>query len=369
MELRDGTVRLIDQRRLPAAEVYLELKDYRQVALAIRDLAVRGAPVIGVTAACGLALEARRLAQEAPPPPPREALERLGLAAEELGATRPTAVNLFWAIDRVLEAARRAAAGAPRGLPPAENIARAVEEQALALAREDVDINRRLGRYGQELIRDGDGVLTHCNAGSLATVDYGTAVGVIRAAHEGGKRVHVYVDETRPVLQGARLTAWEMVKAGIPATLITDNMAASLMRRGLIQVVVVGADRVARNGDFANKIGTYGVAVLAREHGIPFYAAVPTPTIDLSLASGQDIPIEERDPSEVTHLAGVRIAPEGIEVANPAFDVTPHRYVTGIITEKGVVHPPFDATLLRLFEGGIPIAPELSPGHDHQGKE
>ncbi len=357
----DSCVRMINQRLLPREEVWLELTDYRQVAGCICDLTVRGAPAIGVAAAFGLVLAAKELAERAGRGETElldlaTYLGRLETAAEELRRTRPTAVNLFWAIDRMMLAARAHApkAFAPnRGEPlngaPAEMVAFLAAE-AQKMADEDVDVNRRLGHYGQQLIRDGDSLLTHCNAGALATVDYGTALGVFRAAHNAGKRIHVYVDETRPVLQGARLTAWEMLKEGIPATLITDNMAGHFMRLGGVQAVFVGADRMCANGDFANKIGTYGVAVLAREHGIPFYPVVPTSTIDLSLGSGEAIPIEERKPDEVTHPGGVPLAPEGIKVANPAFDVTPHKYITGIVTEKGVIYPPFDVNLRRLFQ-------------------
>lgn len=347
----NSCVRMINQRLLPREEAWLELTDYRQVAACICDLTVRGAPAIGVAAAFGLVLAAKELAERAKAGDavllePDTYLARLEAAADELRRTRPTAVNLFWAIDRMMLAAR---AHASKAFAPAE-MAALLAAEAQKMADEDVDVNRRLGYYGQQLIRDGDSLLTHCNAGALATVDYGTALGVFRAAHEAGKRIHVYVDETRPVLQGARLTAWEMLKEGIPATLITDNMAGHFMRLGRVQAVFLGADRMCANGDFANKIGTYGVAVLAREHGIPFYPVVPTSTIDLSLPSGEAIPIEERKPEEITHPGGVPLAPEGIKVANPAFDVTPQKYITGIVTEKGVIYPPFDVNVRRLFQ-------------------
>lgn len=362
IELIDNSrLRMINQRRLPREEVWLELTDYRQVAKSICDLTIRGAPAIGVAAAFGLVLAAGELAERAGRGEnalldQATYLGHLEGAAEELRCTRPTAVNLFWALDRMMLAARTHAPKAfvpDRGEPPLGGPAEMVSNlaaEARKMADEDVEINKRLGDYGQQLVRDGDSLLTHCNAGALATVDYGTALGVFRAAQAAGKRIHVYVDETRPVLQGARLTAWEMLKEGIPATLITDNMAGHFMRLGKVQAVFVGADRMCANGDFANKIGTYGVAVLAREHGIPFYPVVPISTIDPSLPAGEAIPIEERNPEEVTHPGGVPLAPEGIRVANPAFDVTPHKYITGIVTEKGVIYPPFDVNLRRLFQ-------------------
>lgn len=340
VELTEKSVRLIDQKRLPTELKIIDCTDYLQVADAIRDLTVRGAPAIGVAAAGGVVLAA-----EANRNLPRDQfLKAVEEAADILRGTRPTAVNLFWAINRMMRTLE-----ANKALQPAE-IAAALRREANAMADEDVEVNRRMGAHGAELVADGYGILTHCNAGSLATVEYGTAVGVIRAAHEQGKKIHVFVDETRPVLQGARLTAWEMVVAGIPATLITDNMAAHFMRLGKIQIVFVGADRVAANGDAANKIGTYSVSILAREHGIPFYVVAPTSTIDPAIASGDEIVIEERRPEEVTHIGGRRIAPEGINVANPAFDVTPHRYITGIITEHGVAYPPYEVSLKRMLE-------------------
>jgi methylthioribose-1-phosphate isomerase len=335
-------VRLLDQRQLPREEVYLECRDYHQVGEAIRTLAVRGAPAIGVTAAGGLALAAQALKEM----PEADFWAGLEAAAAELSATRPTAVNLFWAISRVMKFAR-----SQEGRRPPE-IADAIFSLAAEMAREDVAINQRMAAHGEALVADGMGILTHCNTGMLATVDWGTALGVIRMAHEKGKRIHVYVDETRPVLQGARLTAWECVQCGIPATLITDNMAAHFMRLGRVQIIFVGADRIAANGDTANKIGTYGVAVLAKEHGIPFYVVAPSSTVDLSIPTGDSIVIEERKHEEVTHIGGVRVAPEGIDVANPAFDVTPARYITGIITEYGIARPPFDVSLKRLLQGG-----------------
>jgi methylthioribose-1-phosphate isomerase len=341
IELDNGTVRMIDQRRLPGELVILELTDYRDVARAIREMAIRGAPAIGAAAAFALALGARQsTAQD------REALlAELNVVAQTLRQTRPTAVNLFWAIERLMTRAQDSKLKTPT------EVVAALELEAQALADEDVAINRRMGEHGAEVISDGDNILTHCNTGSLATVDYGTALGVVRAAGEQGKHIHVWVDETRPRLQGARLTAWELMHDGIPMTLIADNAAGHLMRSGQVDVVLFGADRVAANGDVANKIGSYKLAVLARENGIPCYSVVPTSTIDLSLPEGDAIPIEERDPEEVTTIGRVRIAPQNVPVYNPAFDVTPHRYLTGIITENGIVYPPFKRNLRRVVGG------------------
>ncbi len=333
-----GTVRLIDQTRLPGEEVYIECRTIEEVAEAIRRMKVRGAPAIGVTAAMGLALGAQTIQAEAFKDFSR-ALE--GMAAL-LSRTRPTAVNLAWGLRRLLELAKKS-----RDLSVSE-IKAALVTEARKMREEDIQNNRAMGQHGQSLIPDPARILTHCNAGGLATAGYGTAVGVIRAAAEAGKRIMVWVDETRPLLQGARLTAWELVKTGIPATLIADNMAGSLMGRGQVDVVVVGADRIARNGDVANKIGTYSVALLARAHGIPFYVAAPISTLDLSLSDGSQIPIEERAPDEVTHHAGRRLAPEGVRVVNPAFDVTPASCVDAIITERGIARPPYDVSLPRL---------------------
>jgi methylthioribose-1-phosphate isomerase len=348
VEYDNGVVRLIDQRRLPTEEVLIDCRDYRAVAEAIKTLAVRGAPAIGVTAALGLAMGARAI--EAAD------FERFWAGLAEICAvmaeTRPTAVNLFWAIERM-----KACAQAHRQLSIAELKTR-LEREALDILAEDIANNRRMGSHGQSLIPDQARVLTHCNAGALATAGYGTALGVVRAAVEQGKRVQVIADETRPVLQGARLTAWELQKDGIPVTLIADNMAASLMRRGLIDLVIVGADRIAANGDVANKIGTYGVAVLAQAHGIPFYVAAPLSTIDASLSSGDEIPIEERRSDEMTHLGDRQIAPTGVTVLNPAFDVTPHTYVHAIITEVGVLRPPLAqsvAQALGVMAQPIPV--------------
>jgi methylthioribose-1-phosphate isomerase len=330
-------VRLIDQTRLPLEEAIVRCRDYRQVAHAIKSMQVRGAPAIGVTAAMGVALAAVEATDE------REWFDRhIEKACKELAATRPTAVNLFWAIRRMQDTK------AALNDRPAMQIRAGLIEEAKRMAEEDESRCRRLGQHGAPLFSDGDGVLTHCNAGALACVDYGTALGPLRAAHDLGKRLHVFVDETRPFLQGSRLTAWELTRAGIDSTLITDNMAAYVMGQGKVQKVIVGADRIAANGDVANKIGTYGVAILAHAHGIPFYVAAPTSTIDLSLPSGTHIPIEERDPEEVTHFRGIQVAPIGMKAAHPAFDVTPARYVTAIITEEGVVEPPFEVSLARV---------------------
>ena len=331
VEWHDGKVRLIDQQRLPQEFVVLEYTDYRGVAEAINTMKIRGAPAIGAAAAFGLALAVVHSASTSRP----QVLAEFGRAADVLAQTRPTAINLFWAIQRMSEIAN-----SPRW-KTAEQVINAVVQEAQRIADEDVEVNKRIGAHGAVLIQDGDHILTHCNAGALATVDYGTALGVVRAAHDQGKRIHVWVDETRPFLQGARLTAWELLQAGIPATLITDNMAGHFMSRGKVDIVLVGADRIAANGDVANKIGTYSLAVLAKENGIPFYSVAPTSTVDLSIANGADIPIEQRDPREVTHIQGMLITAEGVQAAHPAFDVTPHRYITGIVTETGIIYPPF----------------------------
>ena len=331
----DGKVKLIDQTRLPAEFVILEYSDYHDVVRAIKVMEVRGAPAIGVAAALGIALGAQAISTSKP----AEFMRRLEKIAQEFRVTRPTAVNLFWGIERILETARRHADR------PISDIKQAILDEAIAIQQEDIEINRRLGRFGAELIPDGSTVLTHCNAGALATAGYGTALGVIRAAVESGKRIKVIADETRPRLQGIKLTAWECVQAEIPVTVITDNMAAWAMKKGMVNCVVVGADRIAANGDVANKVGTYGVAVLARAHNIPFYVAAPMSTVDLSIPDGDHIPIEERSEVEVTHIGGTCIAPAGVSVFNPAFDVTPAEYVTAIITERGILRPPFDQSL------------------------
>jgi methylthioribose-1-phosphate isomerase len=342
IEWHDGVVRMIDQRLLPGKFVVNEYAGHHDVAAAIRAMVIRGAPAIGAAAGFGMALAA--LGSQATDRP--ALLRDLEAAAEVLRASRPTAVNLFWAVERML---RRAT---DESLDNPDDVRGALVEEAERIADEDVEINKRMGGHGATLLKDGDNILHHCNTGALATVDYGTALGVVRAAHEQGKRIHVFVDETRPRLQGARLTAWELEQLGVPYTLIADNAAGHFMRTGQVDIVLVGSDRTAANGDVANKIGTYKLAVVAKENGIPFYPVVPTSTVDLSLPTGDDIPIEERDPGEVTGLRwaddGRPIAPAGARVANPAFDVTPHRYVTGIVTENGIAYPPFELSLRRM---------------------
>lgn len=335
------TVRLLDQTRLPREETYLETADHREIAAAIREMRVRGAPLIGIAAAYGLALAGR--AVEAPDLP--AFLDRLRAAADELLATRPTAANLAWALRRTLAAAQGAA--------DPQQARAALQAEAKRIHQEEMEANRRIAALGEDLLPPGAAVLTHCNTGALATGGMGTALGIVRAAWEGGRLRHVYATETRPLLQGARLTAWELEREGIPYTLIVDSAAGSLLRRGLVQAVVVGADRIAANGDVANKIGTYPLAVLARENGVPFYVAAPTSTIDLSLPSGEEIPIEERPPEEVTAFGGQPTAPPAARAANPAFDVTPHRYVTAIITENGVARPPYGEALAALCRAEV----------------
>jgi len=335
---------LVDQTRLPGETVLITCRTAEDVAHAISSMQVRGAPAIGVAAAYGLALAAADA-------PTSSFVTTLQTAADMLRRTRPTAVNLQWALDRMLAHVRAVAEG-----NSADVARQAALELAHQLAEEDVVTNRRIGAFGLDLVPTGANILTHCNAGALATVDYGTALGVVRAAHEAGKGIHVYVDETRPFLQGARLTAWELQRLGVPLTLITDSMAGHFMSRGKVDLVVVGADRIAANGDVANKIGTYSLAVLARENGIPFYVAAPLSTIDLSIASGSDIPIEERSSREVTEIGGTPIAPQGVHAAHPAFDVTPARLVTAIITEQGVLRPPYVETLANAVRGARPVA-------------
>jgi methylthioribose-1-phosphate isomerase len=342
VEWHQNKVRMVDQRQLPHELTLVEFEDYRDVAQAIKDMYVRGAPAIGAAAAFGLALGARQSSAIT-----RETLlVELERTADDLRATRPTAVNLSWALDRLLKRARDPAD--PNAT--ADGIRQVLLKEAQTLADEDVAINRRMGAHGATLIENDDNILTHCNAGALATVDYGTVLGVVRAAWEQGKQIHVWVDETRPRLQGARLTTWELMRDGIPCTLIADNAAGHLMRTGQVDIVLFGADRVAANGDVANKIGSYKLAVLARENGIPCYSVSPTSTVDLSLPTGDDIPIEERSPREVTHCFGQPVAPEGVSVYNPAFDVTPHRYLTGIVTENGIVYPPLARNLRRAVQ-------------------
>ncbi|TYO99084.1 methylthioribose-1-phosphate isomerase [Geothermobacter ehrlichii] len=336
-----GVLQMIDQRRLPTEEVWLDYRDYREVAEAIRTMVVRGAPAIGCAAAFGAWFGARDIDTDST----AAFLEQFAAVCELLAASRPTAVNLFWALERMQSFAR---SHADR---PVLQIKIALEYEALAILEEDERINRAMGEHGQKLLPERCRILTHCNAGALATGGYGTALGVIRAAAAAGKQIEVFADETRPFLQGSRLTAWELQRDGIPTTLICDNMAGYLMSQGRVDCVIVGADRIAANGDTANKIGTYSLAVLAKEHGIPFYVAAPISTIDFSLTDGRQIPIEERDPREVTHIGEQRLAPEDIAVYNPAFDVTPARLITAIITENGVAEGDFVHTLPELAEG------------------
>ena len=343
LEWTETGVVMIDQRRLPTEELYPVFRTYEEVAWAIKEMVVRGAPAIGVAAAMGIALGARDTKTE----DAQEFELAFNRICEVLGATRPTAVNLFWAIERM----RKLYAELKSSGASLAGIRTRLIEEAQRMHAEDIAANQAMGRHGAELIADGATVLTHCNAGALATAGYGTALGVIRAAVEAGKRVAVFADETRPFLQGARLTAWELHKDNIPVTLITDNMAGHFMKAGRIDCIVVGADRIAANGDVANKIGTYSVAVLAKENDIPFYVAAPISTLDLSIPSGDHIPIEERSPLEVTHIKDVQLAPAGIQIANPAFDVTPNRYVAAIITERGVARAPYNESLQRLAAG------------------
>ena len=340
---KKNAVVLIDQNALPLVERQVVCSDYRQVIAAIRDLTVRGAPAIGVAAAMGAALGALAFSSE----PVEKFTKKFNALCDEIAAARPTARNLFWALERMKKHLDEVVRSGKR------NPARELVREAKRICAEDIAVNREMGRRGAALFSDGDHVLTHCNAGALATAGYGTALGVLRAAAAEGKKLHVYVDETRPVLQGARLTAWEMKKEKIPATLICDNMAGSLMRQGKINKVIVGADRIAANGDAANKIGTYALAVLARAHRIPFYIAAPVSTFDFSIKTGEDIPIEERQADEVTTFRGAQAAPKGMKVYNPAFDVTPARLISAMITERGVLTPPFPATIARLQKGKI----------------
>ena len=342
VEWKNNSIVMIDQRLLPNEEVYRTYTDYLDVAEAIREMVVRGAPAIGVAAAMGIALGASQI----------NAKGRKGFVKEfekickVMGSTRPTAVNLFWAIDRMKRVVK-----ANTGMSLDELQERLICE-AKEIHNEDIEINKKMGRHGSKLIKNKATVLTHCNAGALATAGYGTALGVIRAAIEDGKKIKVFADETRPFLQGSRLTAWELMKDGIDTTLITDSMAGYMMKKGLIDLVIVGADRIAANGDTANKIGTYSVAVLAKEHKIPFYVAAPISTIDLNIKHGDKIPIEERDIREVTHIKDTPIAPKNIKVKNPAFDVTPNRLITAIITEKGVARKSFEKSLKRMVKAG-----------------
>ena len=340
LEWTDSGVRFIDQTKLPTEETYVTCKTHEQVADVIRKMVVRGAPAIGVAAAMGIALGIKN-SKAATGVELKQEFERI---CDLIGKTRPTAVNLFWAIRRMRQ---KFEYFRMRTIP---QIKQELIEEAQRMHAEDIAANQAMGRHGATLMPTSGGVLTHCNAGALATCGYGTALGVIRAAVEQGKKLHVYADETRPFLQGSRLTAWELMKDGIPTTVISDNMAGAMMKQGKIGAIVVGADRIAANGDVANKIGTYTVAVLAKEHAIPFYVAAPFSTIDLETSNGSTIPIEQRNAREVTHIAGKAIAPEGVEVENPAFDVTPGKYVTAIITERGIARAPYNESLRKLAE-------------------
>jgi len=344
---REGeAVVMIDQRKLPAQEIYVRCKTAAEVARAIKTMVIRGAPAIGVAAAMGIALGVRKSKSTGT----QKLAAEFHKICEAMAATRPTAVNLFWAIERM----KRAFAESAQAGQSVDQIKDRLDAEAQAIHDEDVASCRAMGAYGAEVVPAEARILTHCNAGALATAGYGTALGVIRGAVEKGKRVAVFADETRPFLQGARLTAWELVRDGIDTTIITDNMSGALMRQGGVDLVVVGADRIAANGDTANKIGTYGVAVLAREHKIPFYVAAPLSTIDLDTPDGRHIPIEERSAREVTHVGSSQLAPAGARIWNPAFDVTPHELIEGIITERGIFRAPYTESLKRAFEAGVP---------------
>jgi methylthioribose-1-phosphate isomerase len=338
LEWTEQGVRFIDQTKLPTEETYITCKTHEQVADAIRTMVVRGAPAIGVAAAMGIALGMKNSKAETAGELKRE-LDRI---CDNMGKTRPTAVNLFWAIGRMQEKFQRLR------VRPVAQIKQELIEEAKRMHAEDIAANQAMGRHGATLMPSEGGVLTHCNAGALATAGYGTALGVIRAAVEQGKKIHVYADETRPFLQGSRLTAWELMKDGIPTTVISDNMAGAMMKQGKIGAIVVGADRIAANGDVANKIGTYTVAVLAKENGIPFYVAAPISTVDMACLDGSKIPIEQRNSREISHIAGKQMVPDGVSIENPAFDVTPAKYVAAIITERGIARAPYDQSLRNL---------------------
>ncbi len=339
IEWLGNALKILDQTKLPLQTLFREAKSFEEVAEAIERMEVRGAPVIGAAAAYGYALGALSFSG-----PRAEFTTYMEEVQNRLAATRPTAVNLFWALRRMEDRLREV-----RDEQDLDDIRQALISEADSIAEDDRRMNRLIGEHGNSLIPENADILTHCNAGALATVEYGTALGIMRSAHAAGKKIHVYADETRPFLQGARLTTWELMQDKIPVTLIADNMAGSLMQQGKIDLVVVGADRIAANGDTANKIGTYSLAVLAQAHSIPFYVAAPTSTIDLKVPSGQDIPIEERSPQEMREVFGVPIAPPDVQVYNPAFDVTPAKYITGIITEKGIVSSPYSVNLLKLM--------------------
>jgi methylthioribose-1-phosphate isomerase len=341
LEWTDSGVRFLDQTKLPTEETYVNCTTYQEVADVIRNMVVRGAPAIGVAAAMGIALGVQKSKAESVGELKRE----FEVICDVIGQTRPTAVNLFWAIRRMRQKFEDLQS---LSVP---QIKLAFVEEAKRVHAEDIAINRAMGKHGAALIPASGGVLTHCNAGALATAGYGTALGVIRAAVEAGKKIHVYADETRPFLQGSRLTAWELMKDDIPTTVISDNMAGAMMKQGKIGAVIVGADRIAANGDVANKIGTYTVAVLAKEHGLPFYVAAPISTVDLETAEGSGIPIEQRNPAEITHIAGKAMTPPGVGIENPAFDVTPAKYVTAIVTERGIARAPYGESLAKLVRG------------------
>lgn len=340
IQWKKDRVVLIDQRKLPQKEIYVECQDYTQVAEAIEKMIIRGAPAIGVAAAFGVALGLLKIREG------KDAEEEISRIVQRLERTRPTARNLFWALERMMRTFEK-----NKTLEISQMKQRLVQE-ALEIEAEDVETNKKIGFLGKSLLKDGDSILTHCNAGALGTAGFGTALGIIVAAFRDGKRIHVYADETRPLLQGARLTCWELDKENVPVTLITDNMAGHLMQKGVISRVIVGADRIARNGDTANKIGTYTVAVLAKEHRLPFYVAAPTQTIDLSLADGSKIPIEERNALEVREFAGRCVTVPHVKVENPAFDVTPASHISAIITEKGICRPPYVKSFQDLFKEG-----------------
>ncbi len=338
LEWTDSGVRFIDQTKLPMEELYVTCKTYTEVADVIRNMVVRGAPAIGVAAAMGIAIGAKNSKAETV----GAFKQDFDQICDVIGKTRPTAVNLFWAIKRMQDKFELLR------IRPLPQMKQALIEEAQRMHAEDIAANQAMGKHGATLMPASGGVLTHCNAGALATCGYGTALGVIRAAVEQGKKIHVFADETRPFLQGSRLTAWELMKDGIPTTVISDNMAGAMMKQGKINAIVVGADRIAANGDVANKIGTYTVAVLAKEHGIPFYVAAPLSTVDFATLDGSGIPIEQRDGREVTHIAGKQMVPTGVDVENPAFDVTPAKYVTAIVTEKGIARAPYTESLQKL---------------------
>jgi methylthioribose-1-phosphate isomerase len=338
LEFCNGSLKLIDQTKLPLERKIVELSTYEEVADAIKSMIVRGAPAIGVTAVYGVVIAANSINTNST----EQFFNELKKACDLIKSTRPTAVNLFWAVDRIYS---KALSNKDK---PISEIKEILEAEARLMEQEDIESNKAIGKYGNELIKENSTILTHCNAGALATCDHGTALGVIRSAHNAGKNIQVFADETRPYLQGSRLTVWELMEDNIPVTLICDNMAGHFMKEGLIDCVIVGADRIALNGDTANKIGTYSVAVLAKENNIPFYVAAPISTIDFSIDSGNQIPIEERNSDEVTHIKGIRIAPENIKVRNPAFDVTPNKYISAIITDKGIIRPPFYENITKI---------------------